>query len=79
MRPGAPAQEVVAIGADPLLDGFGLVGVRTLGAVDADEVRAAWRMASERSAVVVLTADAAAVLGAERTSTSAPLSVVLPP
>jgi hypothetical protein len=48
-------------------------------AADAAEVRAAWRTAAVRAAVVILTADAADALGGDRTAPSAPLTVVLPP
>ncbi len=79
MSPTAPPQEVVAIGAQPLIAGFALAGVRLCPAADAAEVRAAWRTASVRAAVVILTAEAADVLGADRTAPSAPLTVVMPP
>lgn len=79
MSPGTAAQEVVAIGAQPLIAGFALAGVRTCPADDAAEVRAVWGTAAVRAAVVVLTPDAAAALGSDRTSVSAPLTVVMPP
>ena len=72
-------QDVVAIGAQPLIAGFALAGVRMCPAADAAEVRAAWRAASAQSAVVILTAEAADALGADRTAPSAPLTVVMPP
>lgn len=79
MSPGTPPQEVVAIGAPALIAGFALAGVRTCPANDAAEVRAVWGTASVRAAVVILTADAADVLGSDRTAATAPLTVVMPP
>lgn len=79
MSPTAPPQEVVAIGAQPLIAGFALAGARLCPAADAAEVRAAWRTASVAASVVILTAEAADVLGADRTAPSAPLTVVMPP
>jgi vacuolar-type H+-ATPase subunit F/Vma7 len=79
MSPSTPPQEVVAIGAQPLIAGFALAGVRLCPASDDAEVRATWATASVRAAVVILTADAADALGPDRTAASAPLTVVMPP
>lgn len=79
MSPGSRPQDVVAIGAQPLIAGLALAGVRLLPAIDADGVRAAWAEPEVQAAVVVLTAEAADALGAARTAPSAPLSVVIPP
>lgn len=79
MSPDEAPRHVVAIGAQPLIAGFALAGVRMSPAADAAEVRAAWRTASVQAAVVILTADAADALGGDRTAPSAPLTVVMPP
>jgi vacuolar-type H+-ATPase subunit F/Vma7 len=75
----ASATGVAAIGAQPQVEGFGLVGVRVYPADDTQQVRAAWRRLPASVAVVILTPAAADALGAERTAPSAPLTVVLPP
>lgn len=78
MSTDAAPREVAAIGAQPLIAGFALAGVRTHPAVGADEVRQAWCAVAPRAAVVILTADAADVLGPARTAARSPLTVVMP-
>ena len=77
--PGAPPREVVAIGAEALIAGFALVGVRLAPAVSAGEVRTAWQRALATAGVVILTPGAAEVLAQDRTGLHAPLTVVMPP
>lgn len=77
--PGAPPREVVAIGAEALIAGFALVGVRLAPAVSAGEVRAAWQRALATAGVVILAPAAAEVLAQDRTGLHAPLTVVMPP
>lgn len=79
MTPSEPRNEVGAIGAQPLVAGFALAGVRVWPASGAAEVRAAWEAMSGRAAVVILTPDAADALGGDRTAQAAPLTVVMPP
>jgi vacuolar-type H+-ATPase subunit F/Vma7 len=57
------AGSAAAIGAAPLVRGYGLAGVAVIEAPDDDAVRAAWRALDPRTAVVILTAAAAAALG----------------
>lgn len=79
MTPRTALREVVAIGAQPLIAGFALAGVRLCPAADAAEVRAVWRTLDPRGAVVILTSDAGDALGEDRTAPGAPLTVVMPP
>lgn len=79
MTPRTALHEVVAIGAQPLIAGFALAGVRLCPAADAAEVRAVWRTLDPRRAVVILTSDAGDALGGDRTAPGAPLTVVMPP
>lgn len=78
MIAAASRREVVAIGAQPIIAGFALAGVRLCPAETAVEVRAAWRAVAEQGPVVILTAAAAEALGAERTASQGPLTVVMP-
>ena len=75
----SPAREVVALGAQPLIAGFALTGVRLCPAASAHEVRVAWHAVSDTASVVILTPAAAEVLGEDRTAPQAPLTVVMPP
>jgi vacuolar-type H+-ATPase subunit F/Vma7 len=75
---GPAPRQVVAIGSEAHVAGFALAGVRTVPAATADETRRAWEELPTGTAVVVLTAEAAAVLGDARFSAGSPLSVVLP-
>jgi vacuolar-type H+-ATPase subunit F/Vma7 len=77
--PGTPPREVVAIGSEPVIAGFALVGVRLAPAVSAAEVRAAWQRARATAGVVILTPAAAEVLAQDRTGLHTPLTVVMPP
>lgn len=79
MTPRTALHEVVAIGAQPLIAGFALAGVRICPAADAAEVRAVWQTLGSLEAVVILTPDAADALGVDRTAPGAPLTVVMPP
>lgn len=68
---------VAAVGEWSRIRGFALAGVRTLPAEDAEAVCAAWVRLEADTAVVILTASAADVLG--ETAWHGPLTVVLPP
>lgn len=71
--------QLAAIGAEPLIRGFALAGVRLLAAADSDEVRAAWRDLPAGVDVVILTAAAAQLLGdATGPAAGRPLVAVLP-
>lgn len=71
--------EVVVLGSPGELAGFGLAGARLVEAEDPQTVQTRWAELGDRVAVVVLTAAAAAALGAEALqATSGPLTVVLP-
>jgi vacuolar-type H+-ATPase subunit F/Vma7 len=74
----SPPREVVAIGDQPLIAGFALVGVRLYPASSAAEVRAAWQTASRTAAVVILTHRAADAVGDDQAAPQAPLTVVMP-
>jgi vacuolar-type H+-ATPase subunit F/Vma7 len=67
---------VAALGARSRVEGFGLAGALVLDAEDAAAVRAAWDALDADVAVVVLTPEAAEVLG--DAATSGPLTVVMP-
>lgn len=68
---------VAAIGAQPEVVGFGLVGVRVCPADTEADVRAAWQGLPEDVAVVILTEAAARAL--DERARSARLTVVIPP
>jgi len=55
--------EVVAIGAEPLIRGYGLAGVRLCPAATEDEARAAWTRLDDGVDLVILTAAAKLALG----------------
>ncbi len=70
--------EVAAIGAAAQVGGFALAGARVYPADTAEQARLAWRDMPDTVAVVILTEAAASALGADRTATQAPLTIVLP-
>jgi len=70
--------DVAAIGASQQVAGFALAGARVYLADTAEQARAAWQGKPDTVAVVILTDAAAEAIGAERTSTQAPLTIVLP-
>jgi vacuolar-type H+-ATPase subunit F/Vma7 len=78
MTPPAARTAVVAIGDQPQIAGFALVGVRLSPAATPAEVQDAWRAAFPTAAVVILTDGAASSLGDERHVPDAPLTVVMP-
>ena len=72
---------VVVLGERSRVSGFALAGARVVPADDARTVLAAWQALDPDVAVVVLTPDAAAVLGAlldEPPRPGRPLTVVMP-
>lgn len=70
--------EVVAIGADPRLDGFALVGVRVVAASTGDEAVDAWAGLGRDVGLVILAPDAATALASRLDERSDVLTVVLP-
>jgi vacuolar-type H+-ATPase subunit F/Vma7 len=70
--------DVAAIGAAPQVGGFALAGARVYPVDTAEQARQAWRGMPDTVAVVILTATAAEAIGADRTATQAPLTIVLP-
>ena len=75
---GARVSDVAVIGAAPQVGGFALAGARVYPVDTAEQARHAWRGMPDRVAVVILTEAAASAIGADRTATQAPLTVVLP-
>ncbi|HZK06348.1 MAG TPA: hypothetical protein VFC82_10985 [Actinomycetaceae bacterium] len=77
-----PGPEVAALGEPARLAGFALTGVTVHAAETDDEVRAAWSAivagGTDRIGAVVLTARAAAALGAARSAPGSPLTAVMP-
>jgi vacuolar-type H+-ATPase subunit F/Vma7 len=69
---------VAIIGASTRVEGYGLGGAAVLVAETEEEVRAAWNGLAADVAVVILTQEAARVLGPRDDGSEAPLSVVLP-
>jgi vacuolar-type H+-ATPase subunit F/Vma7 len=67
---------VAAIGAEPLIRGYGLAGVRLLPAETDDEVRTAWNLLESGVDLVILTAAAARAL--TDAVVTGPLVAVLP-
>lgn len=71
---------MLALGEPALLAGYALAGVVVVGVLEPAAVRAAWDAADPREvALVLLTRDAAAVLGDRRDRPDSCLSVVVPP
>lgn len=70
--------DVAAIGAAPQIGGFALAGARVYPVDTAEQARQAWRGMPGTVAVVILTDAAASAIGADRTATQAPLTIVLP-
>lgn len=66
------------IGEASRVQGYALAGALACPADDAAQVRAAWRSLPADIEVVIVTAMAAAVLGAELTARPLPLPVVMP-
>jgi vacuolar-type H+-ATPase subunit F/Vma7 len=67
---------IAAIGAEPLIRGYGLAGVRLLPAGTDDEVRMAWSQLESGIDLVILTAAAERALAGA--ATTGPLVAVLP-
>jgi vacuolar-type H+-ATPase subunit F/Vma7 len=67
-----------AIGESSRVQGYVLAGAVVYPAEDEAEVRAAWRSLPADVEVVIVTARAAAWLGAELTARPLPLPVVMP-
>jgi len=69
---------VVAIGADPRLDGFALAGVRVLAAGTGAEVEEAWAALGPDVGLIILSAAAATTLEPVLDDRPDVLTVVLP-
>ena len=69
--------QVAVIGAEALITGWGLAGVRLVPAEGAEQAKRAWAALDADVGLVILTADAAASL-AGATAGTGPLTVVLP-
>ena len=69
---------VAALGAPGILAGYELAGARLIAARSDEDVRQAWSQLPEDTAVVLLTADAAAALAGHLDDPTAPLTVALP-
>ena len=69
---------VAALGAPGILAGYELAGARLIPAKSDEDVRQAWSQLPEDTAVVILTADAAAALAGHLDDPAAPLIVALP-
>jgi vacuolar-type H+-ATPase subunit F/Vma7 len=69
---------VAVIGERMRVAGYALGGAAVLVAETEEEVQTAWDGLPSDVAVVILTPRAAGAVGPDRTTTSAPLSVVLP-
>ena len=68
--------DIAAIGAEPLIRGYGLAGVRLFPVDTEDEVRMAWSRLEPGIDLVILTAAAERALG--EAATTGPLVAVLP-
>ena len=82
MDPGQPGADgtIVVIGASIAVDAFALAGATVVPVDHPADVLRAWRALGPNTAVVVLTAAAAAVLGAAvHARTDDVLTVVMPP
>ena len=69
---------IAALGAPEILAGYELAGARLIPAKTDEDVRQAWSTLPEDTAVVLLTADAAAALAGHLDNDAAPLTVALP-
>ncbi|MBS2965897.1 hypothetical protein KGA66_22805 [Actinocrinis puniceicyclus] len=69
---------IAALGADARTRGYALAGVRVAVAEDDESVHAAWRGLPPEVAIVILTPDAARVLGPALLDASDRLTVVMP-
>jgi vacuolar-type H+-ATPase subunit F/Vma7 len=70
--------QVVAIGAEPIIRGYALAGVRLFPADTDDEIRSAWSDLPAGVELVILTAAAERALGDAAITPSLPLVAVLP-
>jgi vacuolar-type H+-ATPase subunit F/Vma7 len=68
--------EIAAIGAEPMIRGYALAGVRLFPADTDDEVRVAWNRLEASVDLVILTAAAEQAFGA--VAITGPLVAVLP-
>jgi vacuolar-type H+-ATPase subunit F/Vma7 len=69
--------DVAAIGAEPLIRGYALAGVRLYPAATDDDARTAWRSLPPGVDLVILTAAAGQALG-DAARSGQPLVAVLP-
>lgn len=69
---------VAAIGAEPLVRGFGLVGVLVLPAEDDDAARTAWQRLPGDVELVILSPAAAAAIGPPVAVHPGPIVAVIP-
>jgi len=69
---------IAALGAPGILAGYELAGARLIPARSDDDVRQAWSELPDDTAVVILSADAAAALAGSLDDPDAPLTVALP-
>lgn len=69
---------LVALGESALVEGFGLAGATVMCADDPDSVRRAWASLPDDVAVVLLTAEAAAVLSDSEPPRGELLTAVMP-
>ena len=69
---------IAALGAPGILAGYELAGARLVPAKSDEDVLQAWEQLPEDTAVVILTADAAAALAGQLDDPAAPLTVALP-
>ena len=69
---------VAALGETALVQGFALAGARVVSADDGAAVRSAWRTLPPDVTVVILTPNAARVLGPDVECSRFPLTVVMP-
>ncbi|MEB7504112.1 hypothetical protein [Arthrobacter koreensis] len=74
----SPRTVIAALGAPGILAGYELAGARLVPAKSDEDVRQAWQQLPEDTAVVILTADAAAALAGHLDDPAAPLTVALP-
>ncbi len=70
---------VVVLGGAAQVNGFALGGATVIPAEYPDAVRRAWNLLPEDVAVVVLTHEAAAVMGVDAAKREGVITVVMPP
>ncbi|MGI5422329.1 hypothetical protein [Actinomadura luteofluorescens] len=73
------AGRVAVLGERARVEGYGLAGALVSPADGPGEVRAAWEALGDRTAVVVLTPAAAAILADARRRRPGVMTVVMPP